>query len=110
MESVTLRPIPDRRQGPERRAQWRSGRRAIDVLAARVIGEYSEQPGLKLTLTQAARLFGMDVVACDAVFGVLVLRGPLVRTPTGEFVMFPVARPRRVHGLPSDASDRRRRA
>ena len=110
MESVTLRPIPDRRQGPERRFQWRSGRRTIDVLAARIIGEYSEQPGLKLTLAQAARLFGMDIVACDAVLGVLVRCGPLVRTPTGEFVMFPVARPLRVHASPSDVSDQRRRA
>ena len=57
--TVFLRPTRDRRQIPDRRAHWRGGRRAADfsspvrALAARVIGEYADQPGLMLTLLQA---------------------------------------------------------
>jgi hypothetical protein len=90
---VTFRSIPDRRQQPDRRAQWRGGRRGSDFassmreLAARVIGHYAEQPGVKLTLDDAARLFAVDLATCGGVLEMLVRRGVLLRTVTGQFLM-----------------------
>jgi len=39
----------------------------MSPLAIRVHGEYREMPGLRLTVRQAARLFGMAPDAADAV-------------------------------------------
>jgi hypothetical protein len=38
----------------------------------RVRGEFIEMPGLQLTLTQAARLWGLDLASCRNVVDVLV--------------------------------------
>jgi hypothetical protein len=43
----------------------------VDPLLDRVRGEYLEMPGLRLTLPQAQRLFGLDPVACAMVFETL---------------------------------------
>jgi hypothetical protein len=40
---------------------------ALTALAVRVRGEYEEMPGLRLTVGQAARLFGMPLNVADAV-------------------------------------------
>src|SRR5688572_12182633 len=92
--TVTFRSIPDRRQQPDRRAQWRGGRRASDVgsireLALRIQTEYSDQPGLRLTLAQAARLCQVEVATCESVLQWLVQHGTLVRAPQGEYMAFP---------------------
>jgi hypothetical protein len=42
-----------------------------DLMLDRVRGEYLEMPGLRLTLPQAQRLFGLDPVACALVFETL---------------------------------------
>ena len=42
------------------------------ALVDRVRGEFNEMPGLQLTMAQAARLWGMDVVACRHIIDVLV--------------------------------------
>jgi hypothetical protein len=55
-------------------------------LFTRVLGEYREMPGLRLTLEQAARLWQMDLSACEAVLTALVADGLLVRTRDGAFV------------------------
>jgi hypothetical protein len=44
---------------------------SVEHLVARVRGEYLEMPGLRLTLPQAQRLFGLDPVACATVFETL---------------------------------------
>lgn len=50
----------------------------------RILAEYQEMPGLRLTLRQAARLWAMDAVRCQAILDALVASGSLQRTRTGE--------------------------
>jgi hypothetical protein len=53
---------------------------------ARVRGEYSEMPGLQLTLAQAARLWHLSPLACESLLAALVEQRFLVRTKNGAFV------------------------
>lgn len=62
--SISLVPCP-----PEQRD--------FSVLQSRVVAEFREMPGLRLTLAQAARLFGIDSARCQRVLGVLVQHGVL---------------------------------
>ena len=57
----------------------------LDVLR-RVQGEYIEMPGLRLTIAQAQRLWGLDRAVCDALLGALVEAKFLLRTRDGAFV------------------------
>ena len=57
----------------------------LDVLR-RVKGEYIEMPGLRLTIAQAQRLWGLDRAVCDALLGALVDAKFLFRTRDGAFV------------------------
>ena len=57
----------------------------LDVLR-RVKGEYLEMPGLRLTIAQAQRLWGLDRTVCDALLGALVDAKFLFRTRDGAFV------------------------
>jgi hypothetical protein len=57
----------------------------LDVLR-RVQGEYIEMPGLRLTIAQAQRLWGLDRAVCDALLGALVETKFLLRTRDGAFV------------------------
>lgn len=52
----------------------------------RVRSEYLEMPGLRLTLAQAQRLWGLDRAACDALLGALVEAKFLFKTRDGAFV------------------------
>lgn len=45
----------------------------------RIVGEYSEMPGLSLTAAQAGRLFGLASDQCAAVLQALVAQGRLRR-------------------------------
>jgi hypothetical protein len=62
----------------------------VDVRAAasidRVRGEYHEMPGLSLTAAQAARLWGLEVHACEGLFEALIGTGFLRRTSRGVYV------------------------
>ena len=58
---------------------------SLDVLR-RVKGEYLEMPGLRLTIAQAQRLWGLDRAVCDALLGALVEAKFLFRTRDGAFV------------------------
>lgn len=49
----------------------------------RVRGEFLEMPGLRLTIPQAARLWGLDLPSCEAVVDVLVRCAFLQRTASG---------------------------
>jgi hypothetical protein len=55
----------------------------LHAVAERVRAEFLEMPGLQLTLPQAARLWGLDLPACEAVLEVLVRSAFLRRTPSG---------------------------
>ena len=57
----------------------------LDVLR-RVQGEFLEMPGLRLTIAQAQRLWGLDRSVCDALLGALVEAKFLFRTRDGAFV------------------------
>jgi hypothetical protein len=56
---------------------------AFAALVERVRNEFLEMPGLRLTLPQAARLWGLDVGSCEAIVDVLVQCEFLRRTPSG---------------------------
>ena len=58
----------------------------LDDVLRRVQGEYLEMPGLRLTLPQAQRLWGLDQAACDTLLGALVDAKFLFRTRDGAFV------------------------
>ena len=60
-------------------------RQPLDVLQ-RVQGEYIEMPGLRLTIAQAQRLWGLDRAVCDALLGALVEAKFLFRTRDGAFM------------------------
>ena len=72
----------------------------LDDVLRRVQGEYIEMPGLRLTLAQAQRLWGLDRNACDALLGALVDAKFLLRTRDGAFVRSDQVRPARVRHLP----------
>ncbi len=76
---------------------WRSTDREWSL---RILAEYREMPGLRLTLRQAARLWAMDAVHCQAILDALVASGSLRRDPTGKYCLpcdqeAAVLRPRR---------------
>lgn len=52
-------------------------------LVERVRCEFLEMPGLRLTMAQAARLWGLDRPSCEAVVDVLIRREFLQRTASG---------------------------
>jgi hypothetical protein len=60
---------------------------ALTPLAVRVQGEYREMPGLRLTVFQAARLFGLTPDAADAVLNELRRASVLARSEDGVFAV-----------------------
>ena len=57
----------------------------LDVLVARVRGEYCEMPGLQLTVTQACRLWQVDILTCEMVLDQLVQEDFLRKTAKGTY-------------------------
>ncbi|HEY7501776.1 MAG TPA: hypothetical protein VH740_24870 [Vicinamibacterales bacterium] len=55
----------------------------LHQVVERVRGEFLEMPGLRLTLPQAARLWGLDMPSCEAVLETLVRSAFLRRTASG---------------------------
>jgi len=60
--------------------------RATDDVLARVRGEFLEMPGLRLTVAQARRLWGLDAASCDALLTALIDANFLFRTRDGAFM------------------------
>ena len=56
---------------------------ALQQLVERVRCEFLEMPGLRLTMAQAARLWGLDLASCEAVVDVLIRCEFLQRTASG---------------------------
>jgi hypothetical protein len=44
----------------------------LESVARRVLAEFDEMPGLRLTPRQAARLFGLDADVCRTVIAMLI--------------------------------------
>jgi hypothetical protein len=55
----------------------------VHALANRVRNEFIEMPGLRLTVRQAARLWGLEPSACEEVIDALVEAAFLRWTPAG---------------------------
>lgn len=59
---------------------------SVNEAFRRVRADYLEMPGLKLTGTQAQRLWDMDHATCAVVLNALVSDSFLVRTRDGAYV------------------------
>ena len=55
----------------------------VHAVANRVRNEFMEMPGLRLTVGQAARLWGLELPACEKVIDALVGAAFLRWTPAG---------------------------
>jgi hypothetical protein len=55
----------------------------LHTIVERVRSEFLEMPGLRLTIPQAARLWGLDQRSCEAVVDALTRAAFLKRTATG---------------------------
>ncbi len=60
--------------------------RPTDEVLRRVQCEFLEMPGLRLTSSQARRMWGLDAASCDALLGALVDAKFLFRTRDGAFM------------------------
>jgi hypothetical protein len=58
---------------------------SIGLVAARIKGEYREMPGLRLTLPQAQRHFGVEATLCSLAFEQLTRDKFLIRSADGQF-------------------------
>ena len=58
----------------------------FDSLVTRVRGEYCEMPGLRLTVSQACRLWHVDASTCEMLFEQLVREGVLYKTDAGAYI------------------------
>ena len=67
---------------------------SFDSLVARVRSEYREMPGLRLTVSQACRLWHVDVSTCEMLFEQLVREGFLYKTEKSAYIAHPTTRKR----------------
>lgn len=58
----------------------------VDAVSRRVLAEFDEMPGLKLTVSQAARLFGIEQGLCRVVLDTLVDSAYLRQTSAGTII------------------------
>ena len=65
-------------------------------LIERILAEYRQLPGLKLTTRQAARLWGLETADCADVLNALVEIGHLYVDGRGQYAMRHVADARSV--------------
>ena len=61
------------------------------ALITRIRGEFTEMPGLKLTIQQACRMWDVQESVCREVLDQLAREGFLFHTPSGAFVGMPSA-------------------
>lgn len=54
-------------------------------LRRRILGEYEELPGLRLSIRQAARLWNLDLEHCQTALDLLVAEGRLMRSTRNEY-------------------------
>jgi len=59
----------------------------LESLVARVRGEYTEMPGLGLTLAQACRLWQIDAPTCAAVLNHLTCEHFLYKTSNDVYIL-----------------------
>jgi hypothetical protein len=64
----------------------------LDALAARVRGEYGEMPGLQLTVSQACRLWQVEMSTCEMLLEQLVREGFLYKMDSGAYAAVATSR------------------
>ena len=75
-----------------------------ESLVARIRGEYSEMPGLRLSFAQACRLWQVDPATCQALLDQLVREAFLYQTDHGSYVaLSATSRPQAKARLPEHA-------
>lgn len=68
----------------------------FESLVARIRGEYREMPGLRLTFSQACRLWQMDGLTCESVLEQLVGEAFLYEAANGTYIALPTTTKRDV--------------
>ena len=63
----------------------RAREEVTDVIVQRICGEFLEMPGLRLTLSQAQRLWGLDERTCQVLLDYLVDAKFLCRSSHGNY-------------------------
>ena len=58
----------------------------LELLVVRVRGEYCEMPGLRLTISQACRLWQVETSTCERLLEQLVREGFLYKTDNGAYI------------------------
>jgi len=76
-------PVRERR----RHDRIAAGEPSRSYLESMIAGTYSEMPGLRLHLEQAARLFGLQPGTCQIVLEDLVRAGRLRRANDGQYCL-----------------------
>ena len=56
----------------------------MEMVATRVRAEFNEMPGLRLTISQAMRLWGLNRPQCEEVIDLLVREAFLKLAPNGD--------------------------
>ena len=56
-------------------------------LLARIRSEYREMPGLRMTILQARRFWGIDILTCSAALSQLTSSGFLLMTRDGAYML-----------------------
>jgi hypothetical protein len=64
----------------------------LDALVLRVRGEFGEMPGLQLTVSQASRLWQVEMSACERVLEQPVCEGFLYKTDNGAYIAVATSR------------------
>jgi MarR family len=72
-------------------------------LTTRIRGEFTEMPGLKLTMAQACRLWHTDEGAVSEALEELVAEGFVTRTASGAFMALPRPRAKSLKASISDS-------
>jgi DNA-binding IclR family transcriptional regulator len=54
-------------------------------LVQRIREEFEDVPGLRMTVTEAARFWGLDFTTCDRVLSELFRRGVVTRGPDDRY-------------------------
>jgi hypothetical protein len=72
-------------------------------LTERILAEYRQFPGLRLTTRQAARLWTLETVHCEDVLKALVDAGYLYVDDSGQYALRQIADPRSVGAAAREA-------
>jgi hypothetical protein len=76
---------PDKDHQPDTRTPEPPSPHPSDDIVRRVLGDFLEEPGLRLTEAEGCRIWGLDPLECRELFGALVDAEFLCRAADGTF-------------------------